>query len=98
MRVMESPIINGSGLGEGNGNPLQYSCLENPMDRGAWRATVYGVTKSQTPLIDFTFTLVLHSIKAKGLRDIWTVVGQKAMWDLCSVFDLTHELLQVATF
>ena len=32
----------------GNGNPLQYSCLENPMDRGAWRATVHGVTKSQT--------------------------------------------------
>ena len=31
--------------GEGNGNPLQYSCLENPMDRGAWRATVHGVTK-----------------------------------------------------
>jgi len=34
--------------GEGNGNPLQYSCLENPMDRGAWRATVLGVSKSQT--------------------------------------------------
>ena len=34
--------------GEGNGNPFQYSCLENPMDRGAWRATVYGVEKSQT--------------------------------------------------
>ena len=34
--------------GGGNGNPLQYSCLENPMDRGAWRATVHGVTKSQT--------------------------------------------------
>ena len=31
--------------GEGNGNPLQYSCLENPMDRGAWRATVYGVAR-----------------------------------------------------
>ena len=31
--------------GEGNGNPLQYSCLENPMDRGAWQATVYGVTR-----------------------------------------------------
>jgi len=38
--------------GEGNGNPLQYSCLENPMDRGAWRVTVYGVTKSQTQLSD----------------------------------------------
>ena len=34
--------------GEGNGNPLQYSCLENPMDRGAWRATVHGVVKSCT--------------------------------------------------
>ena len=34
--------------GEGNGNPLQYFCLENPMDRGAWWATVHGVTKSQT--------------------------------------------------
>ena len=34
--------------GEGNTNPLQYSCLENPMDRGAWRATVHGVAKSQT--------------------------------------------------
>ena len=36
--------------GGGNGNPLQYSCLENPMGRGAWWATVHGVTKSQTPL------------------------------------------------
>ena len=38
--------------GEGNGNPLQYSCLENPMDRGAWRAMVHGVAKSQTHLSD----------------------------------------------
>ena len=36
--------------GEGNGNPLQYSCLGNPMDRGAWRATVHGVAKSRTRL------------------------------------------------
>ena len=36
--------------GEGNGNPLQYSCLENPMDKGAWWATVHSVGKSQTPL------------------------------------------------
>ena len=35
-------------LGEGNGNPRQCSCLENPMDRGAWWATVHGITKSQT--------------------------------------------------
>ena len=42
-------------LGEGNGNPLQYSCLENPMDGGAWWATVHGIAKSQTRLSDFTF-------------------------------------------
>ena len=42
--------------GEGDGNPLQYSCLENPMDRGAWRATVHGVAKSRTQLSEFTFT------------------------------------------
>ena len=40
----------GRSPGEGNGNPVQYSCLENPMDRGAWRATVHGVTKSRTQL------------------------------------------------
>ena len=40
--------------GEGNGNPLQCSCLENPMDRGAWRATVHRITKSQTRLCDLT--------------------------------------------
>ena len=46
----------GRSPGEGNGNPLQYSCLENPMDRGAWRATVHGVTKSWTQLSNFTHT------------------------------------------
>ena len=39
---------------DGNGNPLQYSCLDNPMDRGAWWATVHGVTKSRTQLSDLT--------------------------------------------
>ena len=52
-------LIPGSGrpLGEGNGNPLQYSYLENPMDGGAWWATVHRVAKSRTWLSDFTFTL-----------------------------------------
>ena len=47
-------LILGSGwsFGEGNGNPLQYSCLENPMDSGAWWAAVHGVTKSWTQLSD----------------------------------------------
>ena len=50
--------IPGSGRspGEGNGNPFQHSCLENPMDGGAWEATVHGVAKSWTQLSDFTFT------------------------------------------
>ena len=53
-------LIPGSGRspGEGNGNPLQYSCLENPMDKGAWWATVHGVAKSWTRLSDFTFTFI----------------------------------------
>ena len=44
----------GRSPGEGNGNPLQDSCLENPMDGGAWWATVHGITKSRTKLSDFT--------------------------------------------
>jgi len=44
----------GRSPGEGNGNPLQYSHLENLMDRGAWQATVHGVAKSWTRLSDFT--------------------------------------------
>ena len=50
----------GRSPGEGNGTPLQYSCLENPMEGGDWWATVHGVTKSQTRLSDFTFTFTLH--------------------------------------
>ena len=49
----------GRSPGEGNGNLLQYSCLENPMDRGAWQATVHGVAKSRTRLSDF-ISLHLH--------------------------------------
>ena len=48
---------------EGNDNSLQYSCLGNPMDRGAWWATIHGVTKSQTPLRDFTFTFKQRKVK-----------------------------------
>ena len=50
-------------LGEGNGNPLQYSCLENPMDGGAWWATVHAVAKSQTRLNDLTFTFHFHALE-----------------------------------
>ena len=50
-------------IGEGNGNPLQYSCLENPRDRGAWWAAAHGVTKSQTRLSNFTFTFHFHALE-----------------------------------
>ena len=52
-----------SALGEGNGTPLQYSCLENPMDRGAWRAVVHGVTEGWTQLSDFPFTFHFHALE-----------------------------------
>ena len=50
-------------FGEGNGTPLQYSCLENPMDGGAWWAAVHGVAKSRTRLSDFTFTFHFHTLE-----------------------------------
>ena len=50
-------------LREGSSTPLQDSCLENPMDRGAWWAAVHGVTRSQTRLSDFTFTFHLHALE-----------------------------------
>ena len=49
--------------GEGNGTPLQYSCLENPMDGGTWWAAVHGVTKSQAQLSNFTFTFHFHALE-----------------------------------
>ena len=48
---------------QSNGTPLQYSCLENPMDGGAWWAVVHGVAKSQTQLSDFTFTFHFYALE-----------------------------------
>ena len=61
----------GRSPGEGNGTPLQYSCLENPMDGGDWWATVHGVAKSWTRLSNFTFTFfrLLHGID----RTHWSI-------------------------
>ena len=50
-------------FGEGDGTPLQYSCLENPMDGGAWWAAVHGVAKGQTRLSDFIFTFQFHAFE-----------------------------------
>ena len=64
--------------GEGNGTPLQYSCLENPMDGGAWWATVHGVAKGRTRLSDFTFTFHFHALKEMATHSsvlAWRIPG-----------------------
>ena len=58
-------------IGEGNGNPLQFSCLENPMDRAAWWATVHRVEKSRTRLSDFTSLHFMYSIRYKRISQTW---------------------------
>ena len=50
-------------IGEGNSTPLQYSCLENPTDGGAWKAAVHGVAEGQTRLSHLTFTFHFHALK-----------------------------------
>ena len=62
--VGDPSLIPGSGRssGEGNGNPFQYSCLENPMDGGAWWATVHEIAKSWTWLSDFTSSICIIAI------------------------------------
>jgi len=65
--------------GEGNGTPLQYSCLENTMDRGAWWAAVHGVTRSRTWLSDFTFTFHFHALEKEMATHssvlTWRILG-----------------------
>ena len=65
--------------GEGSGTPLQYSCLENPMGRGAWWAAVHGVAKSQTRLSDFTFTFHFPALEKEMATHssvlAWRILG-----------------------
>ena len=61
--------------GEGSGTPLQYSCLENPMDREAWKAAVHGVAKSRTRLSDFTFPFHFHPSKNTGVGCYFLLQG-----------------------
>ena len=73
--------------GEGNDNPLQYSCLENPMDGGAWWAVVHGVTKSQTRLSDFPFTFHFHSLEKEMATHssvvAWRIPGTGSLVGCC---------------
>ena len=72
--------IPGSGRspGEEKSNSLQYSCLENSMDGGAWWATLYGVTKSQTQLSNFTFTFFFFKVII-GVYDVSDVLGSPVL-------------------
>ena len=66
-------------VGEGNGNPLQDSCLENPMDRGAWKAAVHGVTEGRTRLSDFTFTFRFHALE-KEMATYSSILALRIQW------------------
>ena len=63
LSFLKSLLVSSIYFGEGNGTPIQYSCLENPMDGGAWWAAVHGVARSQTRLSDFTFTFHFHALE-----------------------------------
>ena len=65
--------------GEGNGTPLQYSCLENPMDGEAWWAAVHGVVKSRTRLSDFSFTFYFHALE-KEMATHSSTLAWKIPW------------------
>ena len=66
-------------LGEGNGTPLQYSCLENPMDGGAWKAAIHGVAKSRTRLSNFTFTFHFHALE-KEMATHSSILAWRIPW------------------
>ena len=65
--------------GEGNGSPFQYSCLENPMDRGAWKAAVHRVAEGRTRLSNFSFTFHFHALEKEMATHssvlAWRILG-----------------------
>ena len=73
--------------GEGNGTPLQCSCLENPMDGGAWKSAVHGVAEDRTRLNDFTFTFHLHALEKEMATHsnvlAWKSQGQGSLVGCC---------------
>ena len=81
---------------ERNGDPLQYSCLENPMDGGAWWAAVHGVAKSRTRLSDFTFTLHFHAVEKDMATHssifVWKIPRTEELGGLHTVHGVSKEL------
>ena len=84
-----SLVMRGVGVGEGSGTLLQYSCLENPMDGGAWWAAVHGVAKSRTRLSDFTFTFHFHALEEEMATHssvlVWRIPGGAWWAAVCGV-------------
>ena len=86
--------------GESNGTPLQYSCLENPMDGAAWQAAVHGVTQSQTRPSDFTFTFHFHALEKEIATHssvlAWRIPGRGSLVG-CRLWGRTESDMTVAT-
>ena len=84
---------------EGNGDPLQYSCLENLMDRGAWQAAAHGVAKSRTRLKDFIFTFHFHALEKEMATHssvlAWRIPGRGEPGGLLSMG--SHRVMTEAT-
>ena len=82
------------GNGEGNGTPLQYSCLENPMDRGAWKAAVRGVAKGWTRLSDFAFSFHFHALEKEMATHssvlAWRIPGTAEPGGLPSIYGIAQ--------
>ena len=76
---MDEMKDNSSNIGEGNDTPLQYSCLENPMDGGAWWAAVHGIAKGQARLSNLTFTFHFHALEKEMATHssvlAWRILG-----------------------
>ena len=83
-----------------NGTPLQYSCLENPMDGGAWWAAVHGVAESRTRLSDFTFTFHSHALEKEMATHssvlAWRIQGRGSLVG-CRLWDRTESDTTEAT-
>ena len=79
--------------GKGNGTPLQYSCLENPMDGGAWSAAVHGIARSRTRLRDFTLTFHFHALE-KEMATYSSVVTTHGCKFSCCIL-ISNQLNQI---
>ena len=80
-------------IGEGNGTPLQYSCLENPMDGGAWWAAVHGIANSRTRVRHFVFTFHFYALEKKWQPTPAFLSGESQGWGSlvgCRLWDHTE--------